>query len=479
MTAWYAIMLFLGFVAIGAVSWVSVSYAAEQAIDERLSGRMTSLISTVLSELSEGAEEEGQEFDFESETEEELFEYAASLPERRFHQIRHADGRPIFPAGSPELDGPPLEWVQPDSESSFRSLAYASTPYRILTQRLTFGGRAYDILLATSLDSVSHIRRLVVKALAVASPIALLLACCGGFFIARRALRPVNAINAAAASITVHDLQTRIPTTGSGDALDRLASTFNEMLSRLETSVARIEQFSADASHELRTPLTVIRTTAELALRHGRTPEDYRRDLQEIQDEAERLTSLISVMLTLAREDGGNSVPMAEFDLIPMVRSTCCHFEAAAREKGLTFSLDLSEPTLRVHGNEPAVRRLLSSLLDNALDHTREGSIGVSVVRNGAFVRLAVRDTGDGISKDALDHVFDRFFRADKSRGGDGHHAGLGLSIAKRIAELHGAEIVASSDEGRGSEFITFFPVRKPNQSRGSTNHGEGESCTG
>jgi len=260
-----------------------------------------------------------------------------------------------------------------------------------------------------------------------------------------------------AAGITVGSLSSRIAAPPTRDALERLALTINEMLERLEISVRRIEQFSADASHELRTPLTVIRTTAELALRHGRTGEGYRADLEDIHAQAVRLSELVEVLLALSREGfDGRAVVMSEIDLLDLADDVCRQFRRDAESKGLSLKLEGPERPVQVMGNDPSLRRMIASLLENALAHTSAGGITVSVRGEGP-PELSVADTGEGIPEDALEKIFDRFYRVDSSRSRTTGGHGLGLSIALRIATLHDAELTAVSRLGEGSCFTVRF----------------------
>jgi signal transduction histidine kinase len=276
-------------------------------------------------------------------------------------------------------------------------------------------------------------------------------------YIARRALTPLDRIAETAAGITVGNLSSRIEVPPTRDSLERLARTINQMLERLESSVNRIEQFSADASHELRTPLTLIRTTSELALRHGRTGDEYRADLEDIHAQAVRLSELVEVLLALSREGAERGpVGMSEIDLFELASDVCRQFQKEAESRGLRLEIQGPEHPVLVMGNEPSLRRLVASLLENAFAHTRTGGITVSV-RDDGTVELSVADTGEGIPEEALGRVFDRFYRVDSSRSRTTGGHGLGLSIALRIATLHGAELTAESRRGEGSRFTVRF----------------------
>jgi signal transduction histidine kinase len=291
-------------------------------------------------------------------------------------------------------------------------------------------------------------------------PLALVLSAGGGLYIARRALAPLDRMARTAAGITASSLGSRIDVPPTGDSLSRLALTFNEMLERLERSLQRIEQFSADASHELRTPLSVIRTTSELALRHGRTEEEYRADLSDIHAQAVRLSELIEVLLSLSRQGvDGRTVDMSEIDVASLAAEVGRQFKKDAESRGLTLDIEVPSHAVTVVGNDPALRRLIASLLENALAHTRSGGIIVSV-RDEASKELSVADTGEGIPADALGRIFDRFYRVDSSRSRATGGEGLGLAIAQRIAQLHHAELSVESRLGEGSRFVVRFPPR-------------------
>jgi heavy metal sensor kinase len=265
----------------------------------------------------------------------------------------------------------------------------------------------------------------------------------------------------AARSIGIQNLSQRLTVPATGDELARLAETWNAMLARLESAVQRLSQFTADASHELRTPIALIRTTAELTLRRDRPPETYRQALDQILRESERMTHLVEDLLLLARADAGlPALPLERIELTPIVRDVCRQSELLAQERQLELSADMPDQPIYVQANDPALRRLLLLLLDNAVKYTPAGGrITVTVGCGPAGSIVAVSDTGVGIPAPALPHVFERFYRVDESRNRDAGGAGLGLSIAKWIAERHHASLEAESESGRGSTFRVRFPI--------------------
>jgi signal transduction histidine kinase len=441
-------MLFVGLWLLGAGLWMLFRRTVVADSDRRLSERLRGIVDIVSVEADS---------DSPDDIEEELLDYLIGIPEGQLTQVRDASGRRVFPPlESGQL---PFDWKSVGTEPLVGEVRSTSAHvYRLRAETVSIRDQEYRVLVASSLQSLEDTRSRLVTSLLIAIPSAVLLSILSGLYIARRALAPIEEVTRAASEITVGSLEKRIPVPGTGDALERLSRTFNEMMDRLEASVARLEQFSTDASHEMRTPVSVIRTTAELALRHGRTEEEYRSDLVQIEDEARRLGEIIDLLLSLARTGVTESVAFADVDLASLVSEVCAAFDRQGLTEGLPLSVAVPERPAMVRGHEPALRRLLLALLENARAHTERGGIGVLVVGEPDSFVLEVRDTGEGIPAESLDRVFDRFFRVDPARSRAEGRLGVGLSIAKRIAELHGAEIDVTSRVGVGSEFRVRFP---------------------
>jgi signal transduction histidine kinase len=280
-------------------------------------------------------------------------------------------------------------------------------------------------------------------------------ACAGGAWLSRRALKPVDEITTAAQTIGIGNLSLRLRTPQTGDELQRLTEVWNVMLGRLEAAVKTLSQFAADASHELRTPLAVIRTTAELALRRARTPESYRESLREISDEAERMTRLVEDLLFLARNDARESeMPMATVDVSALLHDVAGELGSLADVRGV--GIRISAQRAFTYGNEAALRRLFLVLLDNAIKYSRAGSEVIAAVEQGeARIAVTIQDFGIGIGPADLPHIFKRFYQADPARTDGGF--GLGLSLAETIAQAHGASLDVRSEEGAGSTFEVVF----------------------
>jgi heavy metal sensor kinase len=372
----------------------------------------------------------------------ELSEFAKEIPEGNLLQLSTDSGQLLWPEQPAfrDADGLPLGLKTSGSQ-------------RILLMPFDFEGRGYRVAAGASLNDVNRLLiRLREIMWGLGTPM-LFIAAWGGYWLSRRAMAPVDAMTTAAQSISVESLSRRLPVPDTGDEIERLARTWNELLERLEGSVKRIRQFTADASHELRTPIALIRATSELALRRERGTEDYRKALAEIETEAGRMTELVESMLAVARTDSsGARMPLTRVDVSSLAADVVSQTEILAAGKGVQLEKTNGISSAIAEANEDGLRRLLRILLDNALEHTPAGGkVTVAVDRRNGSVDLLVRDTGEGIPPSALPHIFERFYRADEARGGKG--AGLGLSLAQVIAKAHGTEIGVESAPGEGSCF--------------------------
>src|SRR5213078_666386 len=276
--------------------------------------------------------------------------------------------------------------------------------------------------------------------LAFAAPLLLIAASAGGYWISSRALAPVDEISRAAQRISIENLTDRLEVAETGDQLQRLSETLNAMFARLGSSVRRMKQFTADASHELRTPVSLIRTTAEVAVqKRDRPAGDYLQALDDILEESERTSQVVDSLMLLARADSGKeTLECFPVDACAVVRSAAEQGERLARNQGVAFSVKLPENPIPIHADPDALRRAFLILLDNAVKYTpRGGSVQVALTASDGFAVASVSDTGIGIGPQDQAHVFDRFWRADKARSPEQGGAGLGLSIAKWIVDMH------------------------------------------
>jgi len=323
------------------------------------------------------------------------------------------------------------------------------------------GGRVWTVQTAESLQELVETLDRFGLLLWLLIPALLVFATVGGYWVSRRALQPVDNITAAAESIHIHNLRGKLKVPDTGDQLQRLSQTLNRMFGRLNESVQRISQFTADASHELRGPVSIIRTTAELALEGERTAVEAREDMTAILTEAERVTRLIDSLLLLARADAGADGFQRELtDIRSGLRETVekCHPLAERKKIQLNIASD-DAPRIAVCDGE-AARRLFFILIDNAIKYTPEGGrVEVRLEAEGEGAIVSVIDTGIGIAESDLPHIFDRFWRADKVRSRGMGGVGLGLAIARWISERHRWTLAAESELGVGSRFTVLIPL--------------------
>jgi len=271
-------------------------------------------------------------------------------------------------------------------------------------------------------------------------------------------LNQLRAMTARVREISASALHLRLPRAGTDDEFDALAETLNEMLERLQDSVRRLNQFTADAAHELRSPVSRLRMAADVALSGDDPSERSRAALEDIISQADGLTSLVNSLLFLAREGAGReAAKMQDVDAAELVDETASLYAAVAEDKGLT--LDSSGvDAARVRGDRQRLLRAIGNLLENAIQYTAPGgTITLAGRIDGHAYTFAVSDTGCGISASDLPHVFDRFYRTDASRQASG--AGLGLSIVQAIAQAHDGNVIVESEPGRGSTFRLTIPL--------------------
>jgi signal transduction histidine kinase len=266
--------------------------------------------------------------------------------------------------------------------------------------------------------------------------------------------------------IGAENLEQRLPVANPRDEIGRLAAAFNELLGRLDESFSYQRRFMADASHELRTPLSVIRTATGVTLeRDGRAEGEYRDALKIVDEQARRLTHIVEDMFTLARADAGQpGLNLCDLYLDELVTEVARAADVLAWRKDVRVSVTPAEETL-FHGDEGLLRQMLLNLVDNAVKHTSAGgSVQIRLARENGHHAITVADTGTGIPAAAQQHIFERFYRADKARsrveavGGDNGGAGLGLSISHWIAEAHGGHLELRHSDESGSTFVATLP---------------------
>jgi len=349
--------------------------------------------------------------------------------------------------------------------SIFESAKYPKEPpLRLISVPIMYQGNLlYIVQVGTSMESVGETLHRFLILLVVAIPIALAVSLAGGWFLAGRALRPVDKITLAAQRIAAGDLSQRLSMPAAHDEIGRLAATFNNMIGRLDTSFRQIRQFTSDASHELRTPLTVMKGETDLVLRRPRPLEDYQSVLESNLEEIDRMTRIVDELLFLSRADMGEvkveSLPVAMESLVEDIHRQA---KLLAQDRNIEVLLGTVMPVV-VQGDDLRLRELLLNLVENAMKYSHPGGkVEIALLNDGREARLSVTDHGIGIAPADHKKIFQRFFRTDVARGHTKKGTGLGLAICAWIAELHKGRVEVKSDLGQGSAFTVVLPLAHP-----------------
>jgi signal transduction histidine kinase len=447
LTFWFSTIFLCGFVLFGVVMWADLAYSLSKGRDRTLVRRATRFVELLRSTRGESQPVREAQF----------ARVAEVTPEGHLIEIYTLDGKRFLPRDAPPGDFP---WpaVKAVSRPEFSNADMSGRPYRVLKFPVPTVPPVV-ILVAGQLDDNRNMMARFTMGLAGAIPVMLVLSAMCGYFLGRRVLQPVDQITAALHSINIGNLSRRLPVSETGDELQRLAQTCNQMLERLQDAVDRINRFTADASHELRSPVALIRAVAEYELRNPNLDRESKEAFGEILAESVDASLLLEDMLTLARADAGFGTPVFEpMELEEVVKEVGARLGPLAEAKKQSVTVRTSGPAW-ISGERVGVRRLLSILLDNAIKYTAaEGRIEVELATPGPLAVVTVRDNGIGIPEALLPRIFERFARADPSRG-EVSGAGLGLAIAKWIAGVHAAALTAESREQQGSVFRVEFPL--------------------
>jgi heavy metal sensor kinase len=332
-------------------------------------------------------------------------------------------------------------------------------PVRLYSEPILDNGQMVGVVqVDQSLGDMNDTLSRLLTAILLGAPLLVGIAGIGGYFLAARALAPIDQMTLTAQRISAVDLSARIDLPGTDDEVGRLATTFDHMLRRLDEAFQRERQFTADASHELRTPLAAMQAIISVIREERRSPEDYELALDDLAEETDRLRTLTEDLLNLARSDTHKKTAFEDIDISTLLSDLCESLRPLAEKKGLTLTSDISEGII-VSGDGDSLIRLFVNLMDNAIKYTSCGGITVSVHSSQENkVALFITDTGQGIPAEDLPHIFERFYRVEKSRASRG--SGLGLAIAAQIARAHGGEIAVHSTVGEGTTFTVQLPVK-------------------
>jgi two-component system, OmpR family, heavy metal sensor histidine kinase CusS len=448
LTLWYGAVLALALAGFGAAVYLTARHDALGRIDQGLAEELTDVLSEVRRARTDAELSEWLQRRF---ADHEGFDFQLTRPDgSRYFASRRLGGTTL---PEPEGGGRP-------GTPAYRDVAVEGGGRRVVSVQVRGPSGPLTVQVARPLEGFDHECARLLLALLLAGPLALLLAVGGGYFLARRALAPVDQLRRRTREITAEHLDRRLPVANPGDELGWLAQTVNDMIGRLERSFAEVRRFTADASHELRTPLTAIRTEAEVALGRDDLPPGQRQLLGSVLEECERLTRLTDQLLTLAREDAGVAPGAREpVDLTALVAGVAETMRPLAEARGVRLRAHLPGP-VTVRGDPARLRQVCYNLADNAIKYTPpEGEVELRVeARDGCGV-VTVRDTGEGIPPEHLPRVFDRFYRVDRARSREQGGTGLGLSIARSIVTAHGGRIELTSTPGQGTTCTVTLPV--------------------
>lgn len=448
LTAWYAVSLAVLLGGLGIASYFVMRASIYRAVDVDLQYR----IESVEDELSESQPivniEALPEVISRWDTLDVLF------------QILDDNGRMIYQ--SPVLAEHRVKPIPPPS--SGRTTLYQDSgtlgwPVRMASQRSKLAGQTIVIEAAQPLRFHYASLSEFAASLLIFIPLLVVVAGFGGYWLSGKALAPVHQIVEDARAIDSSRLSQRLTVPAAQDELHRLSETLNSMLDRIEVSVTRIKQFTADASHELRGPATLIQAAAEYSLRRDRSREELAEAMEKILRESQRTSQLIDNLLLLARADSGEAVRLGTVRLDTAVHETTDRLKQFATSKNIRITENMGGNALYVTSDPTLLQRMLFILIENAVKYTPEnGTVTINLRAHSDEVIIDVSDTGIGIAPEDLPHVFDRFWRADKVRSRELGGTGLGLSIAKWIVEKSGGTIRVESVVRCGSTFEVRFP---------------------
>lgn len=468
LTLWYAGVLMLSLIAFALVIYYATGSIFRERQDESLRSTAQTVASAYVEELSEAhsVSKAG-----------EVVLSEITFPNRHV-QLTDNAGNPI--AASANLGGATI--AIPAAvflEARTRGFSHInSNGLRVTVVPLTSDQDLGFAVVAEPLSVVEAGLRELRRDLFAGVLLVLLLASAGGYFLARKSLGPIASMNNQTQRISAENLSARLDVTNSRDEIGQLAKTINDLLTRLESSFKEQQRFIADASHELRTPLAVLRGETEVALGKTRTVAEYQQSLSLIQDEAERLSRIVEDLFILARQPINTRTALnnERISLTDTVRDCARAAQVLAMQKGVRLKLADDLHSMTLTGDEELIKRMILNLLDNAVKYTPAGGeISLGLARHNGNAAIVVADTGIGIPAVAQSRVFDRFFRVDKARAREMGGAGLGLSIAQWIVEIHGGEISVSSVSGQGTTFTVLLPLDR--KALEKTDHPSSRPC--
>jgi heavy metal sensor kinase len=449
LTFWYALLLAAIVIALGAFLVLRLSSDLRATIDNEVRSSSAAVTANYRVEGVDGFVEVS----------------STALPRSgSATQVLGAAGRVLVSYGGAVASAPMLSGPVRAAALSGRGrlvevhLGRSHQPFRALATAVTSSGHRQLVVVAESLAETEEAVKHILVLLLLAGPVALATAGLVGWWLARKALLPVERMTRKAEQIGIDRLGERLAASNPRDEIGHLAATLNAMLDRLETGMKDKRRLIADASHELRTPLAVMRAEVDVSLRRDALAPGERAALESVQEEIDRMSRSVDNLLTLAQSDGGRlELVSTDVDLAVIARDAAQPLSGLAAAKGVELRIE-GEAAATV-GDPHRLRLALTNLIDNAIKFTHEGGVvDVTTWRRGEEVGVTVTDTGEGIPVAARERIFERFYRVDGARA-DIDGSGLGLAICKEIALAHGGGVLVASGEGAGSAFSFVLPA--------------------
>ena len=452
LTIWYLAVFALGELIFGVGMWMILRHNLLDIVDDSLESQVDDLKNFLDAQKPDASLAKLQE---------QVREAYGIEHSGDFLQLSMAAGDMVYQSPFLRAHQDMLMPVDRVSAQTFRIRHAERRHFRFIYEKLEANGRTFIVEMGTTADDAIDTLHLFRDYLLMFAPVLLMVAALVGHWLSRRALAPVDALVQTARKISGTNLSGRLTKLETGDELQRLSDTMNEMLDRLEFAFRRITQFTADASHELRTPVSLIRTESELALRRSRSEAEYKESLNHILFEAERTTALIERLLELARADSGReAIEIHPMDLRQTLESIVVHWQQVSAARNLEFFASIGERATFVMGDESLLRRLTEILLDNAFKYTPSpGWVRLSLEQKAERAWVTVQDSGVGIAAEDQDKIFERFYRVDKARSRAQGGTGLGLAIAKWIVSQHHGTMAVESRPGEGAIFRVELPL--------------------
>ncbi|MEK6599028.1 MAG: ATP-binding protein [Deltaproteobacteria bacterium] len=457
LTIWYTTLLAASLITFGSILYVALSRNIISSIDARLFS-MADMVSRAV--FRPGTVNLPQNFDIFLE------HFFGIKTSGNFIQLMDEYGKIVFTSSTLGKNHLPLS-AQTYHHSIAGNATYETVknigqyPVRIVTFPLMENGQLISILqVGAPLQESTTALNALFYILIFGIPLAVILASGVGWFLAKKALSPVDMVTGLARKIEAGSLNERLDVSGPKDELGRLAKTFNDMIARLELSFKQMKQFTADASHELKTPLTVLKGEMEIALKTEKTVEGFKEVIKSSLEEIDRMSAIVKSLLNLAKLDSRVRLPKDNIKLDGIVEERFNQTMPLAKDKGIDMVMAKKESVI-IMGDKLGIGQLLFNLIYNAIKYTsKDGRIEISLEQSDNWAIIKVIDTGIGIAEEDLPHIFDRFYRVDKARTTGAGGVGLGLSICKEIAEAHGGKIEVESEAGKGSVFKVYLPLK-------------------